>query len=167
MKRWFISDTHFSHKNIIKYTNRPFKDIMEMNVVLIKNWNELVSEEDLIFFLGDFGIGSIESLEKINSQLNGNKICIKGNHDGTTKKMHRMGFSVVLEKAFIKIGRHLVELTHSPSKEKLNHFQLHGHVHDKQKAKIIDNKLNLSVEVWDYKPVLEKQILSLLDKNSD
>ena len=43
---------------------------------------------------------------------------------------------------------------------------LHGHVHDKKPRKIISNQLNLCVEVWEYKPVSEKAILSLLDKAS-
>ncbi|OJV07482.1 MAG: hypothetical protein BGO14_00185 [Chlamydiales bacterium 38-26] len=80
--------------------------------------------------------------------------------------MMRVGFSIVLESAFLKIGQHTIELIHIPSNEKHAHFQLHGHVHEKRPSKIISNQLNLCVEVWDYKPVAEKTILSLLDKAS-
>ena len=78
----------------------------------------------------------------------------------------RIGFPIVLESAFIKIGQHLVELIHIPSNPPPAHFQLHGHVHEKRPGKIISNQLNLCVEVWGYKPVSEKALLSLLDKTS-
>jgi calcineurin-like phosphoesterase family protein len=42
-----------------------------------------------------------------------------------------------------------------------------SHTNDKRPRKIISNQLNLCVEVWDYKPVAEKTILSLLDKASN
>src|SRR3989339_406012 len=159
--KWFISDTHFSHFNIIRYTGRPFQSISEMNEKLILNWNSLVMPQDTVFFLGDFGIGSTDFLTSLCPQLSGTKICIRGNHDGTPTKMYTIGFTLTLESAFIKIGRHLVELIHIPSESTPSHFQLHGHVHEKRPNKIINRQLNLSVEVWNYKPVSEKEIVSL------
>jgi calcineurin-like phosphoesterase family protein len=74
--------------------------------------------------------------------------------------MMRIGFQIVLEAAFIKLGKHIVELVHIPSNPTPSHFQLHGHVHEKRPGKIIFNQLNLCVEVWGYKPVSEKTLLS-------
>ena len=54
MTIWFTSDTHFDHKNIIKYCNRPFKDIDEMNAELERRWNAVVAPGDRVFHLGDF-----------------------------------------------------------------------------------------------------------------
>lgn len=164
--RWFVSDTHFSHTNIIRYTGRPFESVEEMDQALISNWNACIAHDDQVFFLGDFGLGSIEHLKAIYSQLKGNKICIRGNHDKNANWLMRVGFPIVLESAFIKIGKHLIELIHIPSTPSPLYFQLHGHVHEKRPCKIISNQLNLCVEVWNYKSVPEKAILSLLDKAS-
>ena len=49
-----IADSHFSHNNIIKYCNRPFKNVGEMNTVMMCKWNEVVGEEDLVYVIGDF-----------------------------------------------------------------------------------------------------------------
>ena len=79
-------------------------------------------------------------------------------------KCIRLDSRLSLESAFIKIGRHQVELVHIPSQPAPPHFQLHGHVHEKRPNKLVDRQLNLSVEVWDYKPVPEKTIVALLDR---
>ena len=164
MNKWFISDTHFSHTNIIRYIGRPFQSVNEMDERLIENWNALVTPQDTVFFLGDFGLGTTDFLASLCSRLHGNKVCIRGNHDGSPAKMHTIGFALVLESAFIKIGRHQVELVHIPSQPPPSHFQLHGHVHEKRPNKLVERQLNLSVEVWDYKPVSEKTIVALLDR---
>ena len=65
MTRWFISDTHLSHFNVIQYTGRPFQSVEEMDGQLIENWNALVQPEDTVFFLGDFGIGRADRLASI------------------------------------------------------------------------------------------------------
>ncbi|MFH1797956.1 MAG: hypothetical protein ABH844_01235 [Candidatus Omnitrophota bacterium] len=54
MNYWWISDYHFSHANIIRYSNRPFETVEEMNEVIIRKHNERVKPEDTVFFLGDF-----------------------------------------------------------------------------------------------------------------
>ena len=61
---YFISDTHFNHSNIIKYTNKLFKDVIEMNNTIINNWNSIIKEDDTIFHLGDFALVDDEDLKE-------------------------------------------------------------------------------------------------------
>ena len=54
---FIISDTHFSHDNIIGYSNRPFNNVEEMNETLVRNWNSVVKPTDWVICLGDFALG--------------------------------------------------------------------------------------------------------------
>ena len=38
---WFTSDTHFGHANVLKFSERPWDDIDDMNYALIENINAL------------------------------------------------------------------------------------------------------------------------------
>lgn len=80
MTYYFISDTHFGHENIIKYCNRPFKDVTEMDRTIIENYNKDISKDDIVFFLGDIGFNQ-KPIKEIIPQLKGTKILIRGNHD--------------------------------------------------------------------------------------
>lgn len=82
----FTSDTHFFHANIIKYSNRPFRDVDEMNETLIRNWNAVVAPGDTVWHLGDFAFCPIEQFKRLLSRLNGTKHAILGNHDKTITK---------------------------------------------------------------------------------
>jgi calcineurin-like phosphoesterase family protein len=80
-KIWFTSDTHWGHNRIIELCHRPFSSLEEMDKALIDNWNSVVKENDTVFHLGDFAWGSVEQWETIISQLKGQIVLIKGNHD--------------------------------------------------------------------------------------
>jgi len=54
---WFTADFHLGHKNIIRYCNRPFDTVEEMNRTILDRLNSLVKTNDFLYFLGDFCIG--------------------------------------------------------------------------------------------------------------
>lgn len=53
-KNFYIADTHFGHKNILKYDNRPFFTTEEMDNELVERWNAAVDPSDTVYILGDF-----------------------------------------------------------------------------------------------------------------
>lgn len=76
---WVTSDTHFNHANIIKYCNRPFSSVEEMNETIVENWNKVVSWDDIIYHLGDFALGDKSLIPNILGRLNGRVKIIMGN----------------------------------------------------------------------------------------
>ncbi len=54
MKCWFTADHHFGHANIIDFCQRPFADVDAMDEALVARWNEVVGDEDEVWYLGDF-----------------------------------------------------------------------------------------------------------------
>ena len=59
---YLSGDLHFNHSNIIKYCNRPFKNVEEMNRVIIDNWNALIKFDDTVYHLGDFAFGNRKTI---------------------------------------------------------------------------------------------------------
>lgn len=79
---YFTSDHHFGHENIIKFTNRPFGSLEDMDQELIKRWNSKINKNDKVYHLGDFGLCKADRMKTILDQLNGKIFLIKGNHEG-------------------------------------------------------------------------------------
>lgn len=50
-KYFFTSDFHFGHKNIIRYDNRPFLSVEEMDAEIVRRWNAKVSPDDIVYIL--------------------------------------------------------------------------------------------------------------------
>jgi calcineurin-like phosphoesterase family protein len=101
-KIFFTSDHHFGHTNILKFCNRPFASIDEMNEVLIQRWNEKIGIADDVYHLGDFALTTNEQCKEIIDQLNGNIHLIVGNHEGSALN-HRKRFKWVKEYFELKV----------------------------------------------------------------
>lgn len=83
-RKYFItSDLHFFHRKIMDFCSetRPWNSLEEMHESLIEHWNSKVSQDDVVFHLGDFSFVAKEKTQEIMSKLNGNIVWIAGNHD--------------------------------------------------------------------------------------
>lgn len=174
-RTFFISDTHFFHANIIKYCNRPFASVEEMNEKLIENWNSVVGKDDLVWHLGDFVFGKdkIGRSKEILSRLNGKVNLVLGNHDlqghDSIKQYYDAGFNRVYDKPVL-INNFFI-LSHEPIqwvKDGDPYANIYGHVHDMEVYKTFTkNTCCVCVERWDYKPIPWKEIEKHFIKGHD
>lgn len=153
MSIFFIADTHFSEENIMRYENRPFTNVENMNEELITNWNKLVGKEDEIYVLGDFGASGKE--KEILNRLNGIKYLVKGNHDTQSNEYYRQaGFEEVYDCPIIVEGFWI--LSHEPLyiNENMPYANLFGHVHNSPLFKDYSKQhVCVSVERLNYSPI--------------
>ena len=151
-KIWLTSDFHFGHNNCINYCSRPFSNTSEMNTNLIKNYNKLVSNEDIVYILGDISFLNTKSTTEIIKSLKGYKFLVKGNHDPKSNTAYRkMGFVEVYDKPIIIKERYI--LSHEPidfySPTLVN---IYGHLHDKD-ANDKPNRFCCCLELTNYHPI--------------
>lgn len=152
-KKFYISDLHFGHANCLNFDNRPFRDVDEMNNELIRRWNSVVTNGDLVYILGDMFWMAPSKATAILDQLNGQKILVKGNHD----RWHDSKF----DKKFVKIDEYIevddegrkAVLCHYPIPCFKNHFygwiHLYGHVHSSFEWNMMEHQRYLMEELYD------------------
>lgn len=161
-KTFFIADTHFNHERIIPICKRPFSDVEEMNKKLIENWNSVVSDDDIVWVLGDYfyfpnpikSYAPIAICRDITNKLNGIKNLIIGNHDTQDIDYYKScGFSFVSPYPILLNNFYL--LSHEPLQlsETTPYFNAYGHVHNDEKYKDTETSKCVSVERIDYKPI--------------
>ena len=131
---WFTADSHIGHRNIIKYCQRPFSDVEDMNKTLISNWNKVVGINDYVFHLGDFSVGGAAEWTSLIDCLNGRIFLVLGNHDMNNVDQGFMRrFEDVSMQMLISIGKQRVYLNHYPflcyGGVYRGTWQLFGHVH--------------------------------------
>jgi len=168
-EKFFISDTHFFHNNVIQYCKRPFSCAEEMNEHMIKNWNERVRKQDIVYHLGDFSFGSVEEDLKLLDRLKGQKFLMIGNHDHS-KKLKKIGhkFQNVRYADTIKVeaeGKtYNIFLSHYPHLRwpgiGRGVYHLFGHVHGEDIG-ALNNSFDVGVdsEMMQFKPLLFEEIL--------
>lgn len=158
-----ISDTHFSHENIIRYCGRPFSCAEEMDEAMVDRWNATVRPQDHVYHLGDVAMKRAQL--GIVKRLSGHKRLVFGNHDIYDAKDYlAVGFQKLC-------GMRVLDgmiLTHVPIHPgSMGRFtgNVHGHVHNNHA--LAHPYLNVSVEVIDYRPVALEDINVRLRNRSE
>lgn len=161
-RTFLFADPHFYHKNIIGYENRPFKDVYEMNDVIIENWNAVVKKQDKVFLAGDISFGNKIVTEAIINQLNGNITMIYGNHDwGHSYSFWQSQFPEVSKYPII-IEKFII-ISHEPMYLENNspYLNIYGHVHgDDRFRDFTENTFCISAERIGYSPISLEEIIS-------
>ena len=166
-----ISDNHFNHWKINKYCNRKFKNLEEMNEIMIKKWNSTIRPQDLIIHLGDivFTKGKSENIKNILKQLKGKKILVMGNHDRKNKTWYLTnGFDFVCDRMIWRYNNRKILFIHNKNSATYNDYRtcdfiICGHSHNKGKMYNRKRKsilVNVSVEQVNYTPQLLISILN-------
>lgn len=162
---FFVSDTHFKHKNILKFcpTTRFGRDEVEMTEMMIKVWNEKVRREDTVYHLGDVSFCSGEETAKILNRLNGKIHLIEGNHDRKMLQNKECAdrFDSVSPYMNLKMGKQNVILMHYAMRvwDKMHYgsYHLYGHSHNsmehtpygKSMDVGVDTRSDMSLWSWD------------------
>lgn len=163
-KTFLISDLHFGHELTLLFVPRPFESTHDMNIALIKNWNDTVKSGNTIWHLGD--LNWTQHPKFWIQKLHGKAIYIRGNHDSHSKWMKSY--------AILRRGEHTFFLVHNPEDdrcipESYTGWIIHGHHHgghDKDGNLFpfidgINKRINVVAELINYRPVDLDWIVSL------
>lgn len=173
MNTFFTSDTHWGHANIIKYSNRPYASVDEMNEALIKNWNAVVQPGDTVWHLGDVAFCQYPKLVSILGRLNGNKNLVLGNHDQTIISnsitlINEGLFNSIQNYKEIKHNGQMIVLFHYGQRvwNKSHHgsIMLYGHSHGSLPpfGKSVDVGVDCKEITSEYRPIAVEEVLQYM-----
>lgn len=172
MRTWFTADLHLGHANVIKYAERPFADVEEMNTELVRRWKAIVQPKDHVYLLGDFYFGPRGGAGPIIRDLPGVKYLVPGNHDKHSRKdgFFTLSFKWVKDLAEISVeGQHIVLCHYALLTWNRMHYSswmLHGHSHGSLKENPNARRLDVGVDCWNYAPVSFEEIKDAMTKKT-
>ncbi len=152
--KYFLSDLHLFHTNILKYCHRPFLTVQDMNECIFSNINTTVDLNDKLYILGDFVFPSSPKLIKeCRAKINcSNVYLILGNHDKAikhNKNLHSLFAQVYELGTIVKYSRYSLTLCHYPLESWFgcrNQYGLHLHGHQHGNGRKVPKRLDVG---WD------------------
>lgn len=166
------SDLHFGHENIIRYCNRPWSTVEEMDNALITNWNSVVKAEDEVFELGDFTFHKDPAkIAQILKRLNGTIYHLNGNHDQWLRRNPELGnrFAWIKDYFELKYNKAHLVFFHFPiaAWHKAHHgsIQIHGHEHGNfDHENVGKRRIDVGADPQGYFPVTLDSIIEKMRK---
>lgn len=132
---FITSDLHYGDRGAIKYNNRPFADVDEMDKYLIEYHNDTLTDSDTLYIVGDIAYRNRVHINNYLDQLRGKKVIVYGNHDYRNRRDINNHHSVIKATDYLSTNRlgHRVVIMHFPilDWDGMYHgsVMLHGHCH--------------------------------------
>ena len=152
--------SYYGHANIIKFCERPYKNIHEMNDDIIKRHNSVVKDGDTVVHVGDFTLE--RNAGKYIGRLNGNHIFVRGSHDYWLPKTHQMIFEYKSDKIYI-VACHYCMRTWPRSH--YNSWHLYAHSHGRLDP--IGKSWDIGVDNNDFYPLALEEIKCIMENRPD
>jgi len=169
---WFTADHHFGHANILRYCNRPFGSVAEMNATMADRWNSVVGQQDVVYHLGDIFWMPSGDARTLRGWLNGRICLVRGNHDRTADSI-KTCFEWVKDYYELKVddpdavdGRQRIVLCHYAMRV-WNHshygaWDLFGHSHGTLPDIPGSLAIDVGVDCHDFTPIPYETVKSIM-----
>lgn len=173
------SDTHFGHDREFLWGPRGFESYEDHDTEVIRRWNEVVGEDDIVYHLGDVMLGNNNYGMGCLAVLNGHIKIIPGNHDTATrlelyKKLPNVEVLGLAE--MIRYKKYNFYLSHHPTMtsnlEKAPFLRMHlinlfGHTHqNKQFYQDIPFMFHVGMDSNNCTPILLDDAISLMQEET-
>ena len=146
-----------------------------MRHALVKNINDVVKPDDLLYLLGDFSFWPKDNNVRIIKDIKCPVVLIRGNHDHNNR-IKGVGFADVHDELDIEIGNQLFTLSHYPFRgdhtateryldrrpKDVGQWLLHGHTHSKERINRAEKMIHVGVDAWQYSPISEEDVLKMI-----
>jgi len=167
---WFTSDFHLGHKNIIRYCNRPFQTVAQMDDAVLDGLNKRVKVGDILYFLGDFCIGPSATALHFRQRIRCKKIfAVPGNHDKQTRKLAQE-FSWLGDLAEISTCGQRIVLCHYAmrvwNQSSRGAWHLYGHSHGKLPEITSSPSMDVGVDTHNFEPWHFEEIRARMEPRS-
>ncbi len=167
---WFTADYHLSHTNIIKYCNRPFKNVEEMNAMILDNLIKSVDQGDVLYFLGDLTFDKEIAKNFFNVMKDIEIHFIIGNHDSSQvikiaqKKCESVAHlqNIIIEEQSITLCHYALRVW---NKSHFNSWQLYGHSHGTLNG--VGKQYDVGVDSNNFLPVSFDKLKELMVTKAD
>jgi calcineurin-like phosphoesterase family protein len=166
-KTFFTSDTYFGRVNAISLFKRPFSDVEEMNIEIVKKWNSKVGKNDIVYHLGNFAWDPITASFAIEL-LNGKIFFLTGNSDDSLQevltKNHRN--KKIIKDQIIELPELNAVASHYPLEiwngKDFDVMHFHGHSPELKTDLKNSLRINCCIDNWDYYPVEYSTVLDII-----
>lgn len=163
---WMTADWHIDHANIIKFCNRPFNNVKQMNEVIVSNVNSLVQPKDTLYVIGDLAFRGA-NLRLLRDSINCNNVfVVPGNHDKVSQLQPY--FNILPQCRMYKgYGIEIVLCHYAMRVWNRSHYgvgHLYGHSHGQLPPIPGAASFDVGVDCWNFFPLSIDQVKAEFDR---